>query len=153
MIVGAIGAVAQPPRIYTGVGPVVSASKPVENLPSKAKKFLKKHFHDVAVVTSEVDYPSQDFDIILANGVEIEFSSKGELIEIEAPDNYNLNESVVKAILPRSTYDDLRDRGMANMVESIKHDRYGYKVELNDRVYDEVRYDEDGQLVAFYEEY
>lgn len=153
IVAGAFAVTAQPPRIYTGIGPIVSASKPASELPSKAKKFITKHFRDVPVSRTEVDFANGDIEVTLANGVELEFTSKGALVEIEAPDNYMLNESVVKAVLPRSTFKDLRERGMSNMVEGIKHDRYGYKVELNDRVYEEARYGEDGQLVAFYEEF
>lgn len=143
---------ARVPVINSGVGPVVAASQSNATLPKKAVKFINKYYGGVPVYNVEVEYPSKNYEVTLANGVEIEFTSKGKIVEIEAPDNECLSEKVVKAVLPRETYRDLSERNLQTMVEGIKHDKFGYKVDLNDVVYDEARYTGDGFLVALYEE-
>lgn len=134
------------------VGPVVSVSESNSVIPKKAQKFIEKNYPSVAVLSTEVDFPSQNVDVKLANGVELEFSRKGKLVEIEAADGNVLSESVLKNVLHRNTFKDLKERGLASAVEGVKHDRYGYKIDVNDKVYDEARYAESGILVALYED-
>ncbi|MDE5812151.1 MAG: PepSY-like domain-containing protein [Muribaculaceae bacterium] len=150
VVAGVSTATAQVPRINGGVSPVTAASTTTSTLPKKAQKFIDKHFAGVAVASTEVDFPSQDIDVKLANGIEIEFSQKGELKEIETEQG-SLSVDLVKSILPRETYRDLRDKGMQACVEGIKKDKYGYKVDLNNQRYDEARYNVEGFFVAFYE--
>lgn len=142
--------VAESPALFNGVGPVVAASADLSQLNSHARKFLEKNYQGVAVTRCVKDFPSQYSYVTLANGVEIEFDSKGRLLEIEAPDRATLPARVVKNIVPRSTYIKLDKEGFANEVESIKHDRFGYKIELEDEVYDEIRFDDSGIFVAVY---
>lgn len=140
------------PEINLGVGPVMSASTTPARLPQKARNFLDKHFKNIAVVSSVVEFPSQEIDVVLADGAELEFSKSGRLIEVEAPDNMVLSEKLLKDIVSREVYRDLKSRGLTNMVEGVTHDEFGYKVELNDKVYEEARYAEEGYLVALYTE-
>lgn len=103
-------------------------------------------------MSSVVEFPSQEIDVVLADGAELEFSKSGRLIEVEAPDNMVLSEKLLKDIVSREVYRDLKSRGLTNMVEGVTHDEFGYKVELNDKVYEEARYAEEGYLVALYTE-
>lgn len=137
---------------YMGVGPVERASVDVAALNKHAKKFIEKYFPGVAVTKCYKEFPSQTVEVELANGVEMEFSKNGKILEIDAPDNASLPVDVVRHIVPRETFRKLHAEGFDTEVESITHDSYGYKVELNDDVYDEIRFDKDGLFVAIYTE-
>lgn len=143
---------AQKTSYYKGVGPVVAASQSESQLPKKAKKFLDKHFNGIEVTSVNVDYPSQNIDVTLADGGEVEFDAKGEVIEIEAPENEVLSDDLLRSVVSKDVYWDLRHRRLTSMVEGVTHDKYGYRVELNDNLYDAARYAEDGFLVALYTE-
>lgn len=135
---------------FAGVGPVERTSVDLSALNSKAKKFINKYYSDVDIKKCYKEFPSQEVQVYLANGVEIEFDKHGNVVDIDAPLDWSLPEDVVRHILPRESYRKLKEQGYANVVESITHDKYGYKIELNDNIFEEARFDNNGLFIAFY---
>lgn len=144
-------AVPDVPPGYSGVGPVVSGSLDFSKIPSKARKFLQKHCDGHAVVKCEKIYSSGDISLALADGIEMEFDAKGNLVDIEAPANYSLAPTLLKAVVPGRLFNLLDHNGFQSSVEAVHHDRSGYKLEISDPVFDEVCYDSSGVLTLVVE--
>lgn len=120
---------AQAPQFGSSPGIVMAGSQDVSKLPGKAKKFINKHFKDVSVAKCEQNFVKDEYDVELANGVDIEFNSKGEVMEIDAPDNYYLAPQVAKDLLHDSAFAHLEKNGLTSKVESIEYKR-GRAVEV-----------------------
>lgn len=130
-----------------GPGPAVAGSATASQLPQKASKFLKKHYGHTSVHSIEREFAPGTFDVKLSDGTDIEFSSAGDVIEIEAPDRGPaLPADVVKAVLPARAYKRLKDAGQDRNVDEIelrdgrvyviktravKKMKYGYDVEMD----------------------
>lgn len=139
--------VPEAPEGFTGLGPVISGSVEYSSIPSKARKFLQKHCDGHAVVKCEKQFTSGDFEIELADGIEMEFDGKGNLLEIEAPDNYSLSPVLLKAVVPGKLYHMLDHNGFKECVEAVHHDaKGGYRLEVADPVFEQVCYDSTGVL-------
>lgn len=134
------------PPGFTGVGPVVSGSIDFSKIPDKARKFLQKHCDGHAVVKCEKEYASGDYSIALADGLEMEFDAKGNLVDITAPANYSLAPALLKAVVPGKRYNLLDHNGFKSSVEGVHHDKTGYSLQVADPVFDQVRYDPSGVL-------
>ncbi|MDE5941575.1 MAG: hypothetical protein K2H14_05630 [Muribaculaceae bacterium] len=134
------------PPGYTGIGPVVSGSIDYSSLPSKARKFLQKHCDGHALVRCEKEYTSGDYKLSLADGIDMEFDSKGRLIDIEAPESYSLAPMLLKAVVPGKLYNLLDHNGFKSSVEAVHHDSSGYRLDIADPVFSQVCYDPSGVL-------
>lgn len=139
-------AMPQVPPGFTGIGPVVSGSIDYSKIPSKARKFLEKHCDGHAVVKCEKEYASGGFDIALADGIEMEFDAKGNLVGIQAPSNYSLAPMLLKAVVPGKLYNLLDHNGFKSSVEAVHHDSAGYRLDISDPVFNQVCYDPSGVL-------
>lgn len=111
-------------------GIVLSGSQNAANLPEKAKKFIDKHFKGVSVAKCEQYFAKGKYEVELANGVDIEFNTKGDVIEVDAPDNYYLASAIAKELLHDSAFYRLEKEGLLNKVESIEFKR-GRVVEVS----------------------
>lgn len=134
------------PGGYTGVGPVVSGSVDYQALPSKARKFLEKNCDGHAVVKCNKMFTSGEYDIQLADGLEFEFDSKGNVIDTEAPDGYSLSQPLLKAVVPGKLYNLLIHNGFQQSVEAVHRDRSGYRIDVSDPVFKAVTFDPSGVL-------
>lgn len=115
-----------------GPGIAIAGSADVSQLPDKAKSFMKKHFKDVGARTCEQYFAKGKYEVELTNGIDLEFNTKGEIIEVDAPDCTVLPAALVKEILPHKAYSRLEKDGFVNNVESIEFDKGKvYEVELN----------------------
>lgn len=135
------------PPGYIGVGPVVSGSIDYESLPSKARKFLQKYCDGHAITRCEKEFTSGDFNLTLADGIDMVFDSKGRLIDIEAPESYSLAPVLLKAVVPGKLYNLLDHNGFKSCVERVHHDSMGYRLEVADPVFGQVCYDPSGVLM------
>lgn len=139
------------PPGYTGVGPVISGSLDFSKIPEKARKFLQKHCDGHAVVKCEKEYASGEISLALADGIDMKFDAKGNLIDIKAPANYSLAPTLLKAVVPGKLYNLLDHNGFNSSVESVSRERGGYRLEISDPVFDEVCYDRSGVLTLVVE--
>lgn len=118
-------------------------------LPQKAKSFIEKHFGaNPEVFEIEHENTSGIYSVELRNGYDLKFNGMGNLIEIDAPDRKDIDESIVRDVLPTKAVDYLVEQRISDDVEEIKVNRDGgYYVEvdkiLNDR---KLRFDKNGNL-------
>lgn len=118
--------------IYTGgVGPAVSGSAAVQMIPIDGIRFIVENYPDEGIVSMDKEFASNTYDVTLTNGTELEFNSKGQVIEIDAADNTDIPESVIQAMLPAKAYNALKDYGIAANIESIEVVKNGYKIDMN----------------------
>lgn len=150
ILFGAADAVAQVPMNNGGnPGIVMAGSADYSQLPEKAQSFIKKHFKNVGVRTCEKYFAKGKYEVELQNGVDLEFNTKGELIEIDAPGNSLLPSTVVKDVMPKKAYERLVKDGFADNVESIELNRGKvYEVDLNIQGPDTYVFDLDGVFLA-----
>lgn len=128
--------------------PVVAGSVNVSALPDAAKSFINKHYKGVAVIECEKGFLSGKYDVELADDTDIDFDSKGNVIDIDAGGNNVLSLAVLKDILPSKAISELEKRGQINIVESVKRTGRGYKVELRKADPDEVSFAADGTFIS-----
>lgn len=146
----AFPAAAQAPAQYdSNPGIVMSGSQNYNKIPQKAKHFIDKHFKGVAVSKCEQYFAKGKYEVELANGVDIEFNTKGDVIEVDAPDNTFLATAVVKDLLHHSAYSRLEKDGLASKVESIEFKK-GKAVEVEIGIPDPDTYifDINGNFIA-----
>ncbi|MCM1491072.1 MAG: PepSY-like domain-containing protein [Muribaculum sp.] len=111
------------------VGPAMSES--VKMIPINGIRFIVEYYPDDGIVSMEKELASNTYDVKLTNGTEIEFNSKGNVIEIDAADNSTIPLDVLQAVLPANTYQALQNDGIASNVESIEMTKGGYQIETN----------------------
>lgn len=150
IIFGGATVMAQVPVINGGnPGIVMAGSQKYTQLPEKAKKFIEKHFKDIAVRSCEKYFAKGKYEVELVNGMDLDFDAKGNILEIDAPTKTVLPVPVVKDILPSKAYDRLVKDGLNTMVESIEFKRgKAYEVELNTAGPDTYIFDINGVFIA-----
>lgn len=136
-------------REFRGVGPAVSGSATVSQLPAAAQKFIADL--DGEVVKIDKDFNPVEYDVVLADGIEIEFDANGAVTEIDAPKGGVLGSSVVKKVVPGKVMKKLKEIGVDNLVEEVKKTKSGYNVEFQTIRYDgsmfnEAHFDRHGNL-------
>lgn len=134
------------PAGFTGTGTTVSGTVDYDALPSKARKFLEKHCDGHAVVKCEKEFTSGEFCIQLADGIEFEFDSKGNVIETKAPAGYSLSSPLLKAVVPGKLFHKLVHNGFEQSVEAVYRGRSGYRIVVSDPIFKAVAFDPSGVL-------
>ncbi len=134
------------PGDFAGIGPVVSGSIDFSKIPDKARKFLQKHCDGHAIVRCDKTYSTGEVNIALADGIDMKFDRKGNLIDIEAPANYSLAPGLLKAVVPGKLYHLLDHNGFLSSVEAVSRDNKDYNLEVSDPVFSRVCYDGSGVL-------
>lgn len=130
-----------------GVGPVVTKS--VEMIPEPALTFIVEYYPAAGIVEMEKNTLRNTYEVELADGTELEFDSKGRVIEIDADDN-NIPVDALQALLPDTAFNDLKAKNALDQVESVKLTKKGYKVELNDNADTSFIYAIDGVFMTQY---
>ncbi len=149
MLLGVADAVAQAPVTGGNPGIVMAGSQNYSQLPKKARSFIEKHFKNVGVRACEQYFAKGKYEVELMNGVDIEFNMKGEVIEIDAPDNNTLPSAVVKDVMHAKAYGRLEKDGLSNRVESIEFNRKKVcEVELSIPDPDTYLFDANGVFLA-----
>ena len=97
-------------------------------LPSKAQKFVERHYDGVEVARVVVDreVTSTEYEVLLSNGTKIEFNGDGEWRDVDAQ-----RSAVPAAIVPNEikNYVDKNDAG--DHIVELKRGRYGWEVKLS----------------------
>ena len=105
-----------------------------KQLPKAAQLFLAKHFagRTVSLAKEDRDFSGTTYDVLLADGTEIEFSSRGEWKEVDGK---------------RTAINALRAQHAGESIVQIERKRRGYKVELSSGL--EVQFDSRYQIVGY----
>ena len=147
MIIIGLGLSAQNPQ-YEGVGPVVCGSVQKSQLPEKAQKFVAKHFKNAEIASVQKEFSDGDYDVVLSDGTQVDFTAKGEFKDVEAAKGKSLDVAVVKSIVPGKTFKELTKRELTNKVESIEKTRKGYSIDFNHKKIDSINFDNEGVLIV-----
>jgi len=130
-----------------GVGPAVAGSVQAGTLPEAALTFVVEYYPAAGIVECEKNYLQNTYEIELSDGTDLEFDKAGNLIEIDSSDNNVLSDTVIQAVLPAQAYNQLKTKNATGMVESIEHNKEGYKVELNDQADTKYYFADNGQFI------
>ncbi|MHA3786715.1 PepSY-like domain-containing protein [Flavobacterium hauense] len=114
----------------------------IKELPAAAQTFLSQNFpkQTAAYAVEDKGMISTDYEIMLSNGVEIEFDGKGNWEEIDGNKNALPHSVLPKAI---ADYADRNYKGQG--IEKIEKEKWGYKVEFLNDV--ELRFDSNGKFL------
>lgn len=129
---GCFVASAQVPRLNTGVGPVIAGSYNPNQLPERALDFLRTYYGSHYAQSCEKDYMTEDYELTMTDGTEIEFDYQGKVMEIDAPGDSAISQDAVKKILSKEAYNKLNELGAADKVEKIEREKRGFDIELVD---------------------
>ena len=107
-------------------------------LPAPAQQFLNEHFAgvDLTYAKEERDIFKHSFEVRLADGTKIEFTSKGEWDEVECRFG-----EVPAAIVPQAIKEYIDKNYAGAKVLYIEKDRNDYEVKLSNRF--ELKFDKD----------
>lgn len=97
-------------------------------LPATAQNFIKQYWPAATIVKAEQE-PEKDgafYDVWLSDGTEIEFTSAGEWISVDAP----VAKAVPDGIVPQQILTYVADNCGALGVNEISKEVYGWKAEL-----------------------
>jgi hypothetical protein len=114
----------------------------IKELPANAQTFLSKNFpkQTATYAIEDKGMISTDYEIMLSNGVEIEFDSKGNWEDIDGNKT-----ALPESILPKAIADYVNKNYKGQGVEKIEKEGWGYKVEfLNDL---ELKFDNNGKFL------
>lgn len=104
-------------------------TKDINQLPLAARNFINQHFvkPQVAHIKIDSEILSKKYEVLLTNGTEIDFDSKGNWQEVDAKKG-----RVPATIIPSFVSNYLKTNNFTTeFVTKIERDRKGYEVELN----------------------
>lgn len=109
------------------------ADRPVtiEQLPQKAQQFLKKYYPQVGLsfAKEDSDWMSKEYEVVLTNGVKIEFAANGEWKSVERK-----ADAVPADIVPQQIKDYVKQNYPDARITKIDRDRRDYEVSLSNRL-------------------
>ena len=95
-----------------------------DKLPTQAKQFIAAHFNGVDVLSVRKD--GFQYEAVLFDGTELEFSHSGQWIKVDC----GLN-PLPEGILPANTAKYLAAKFPMNFATHVKYEHKRYEVELN----------------------
>lgn len=104
-------------------------TKDINQIPLVARNFINQHFTNPQVTHIKIDTEvmSKNYEVLLTNGTEIDFDSKGNWVEVDAKKG-----KVPASIIPSFVTNYLKNNNFkTEFVTKIERDRRGYEVELN----------------------
>lgn len=115
------------------------------SLPEAAKMTIKKHFKSkVSLVKIERRLGSvHEYEVILTDGTEIEFDSKGNWDKVETA----VNKSVPSSLVPAGIANYVKNNYKGVNIVSLDKERYGYSVELSNGL--DMEFDKNGNFLRF----
>ena len=111
-------------------------------LPAQAQQFIDKHFAGVEVsfAKEEREILGRSYEVRLANGAKLEFSSKGAWEEVDCRFG-----EVPAGIVPAEISKFIKENYPDAKVQKIEIDRNDYEVKLSNRL--ELKFDKEFRLV------
>lgn len=116
----------------------ISAAK----LPETARSFVAQHFPDQSPVriTEDKDHGQKNYEVILANGTEIDFNSAGDWTHVDC--QFAI---VPAAIIPQAIRDDMATRYPGTTVNEIEKELGGYQLGISSGL--DLYYSVDGTFI------
>ena len=112
---------------FVQAGEVVTPDE--QKLPDKARNFITQHFPQTKISYIKIDselFRGKKYEVILTNGVEVDFNNKGEWTEVDCK-----REQVPVGIIPQSVKEYVNNNFSSNFITQIEQNKYGIEVELN----------------------
>lgn len=99
----------------------------VEQLPEKARLFLKSHFPDLKIsyAKMEQEFRDKSYDVIFVDGSKIEFNKKGEWSDIDCKYSH-----VPESIIPQQILAYVKKHYGDMKIKEIDRDSKDYEVKL-----------------------
>ena len=123
---------------FAMAGDVVT--RDVNKLPVAAREMIGKHFSQTKVAFSllRIDlFQTTSYDVKLADGIELEFNSKGEWLEIDCK-----NKAVPSTFIPQAISKYMKANYNGHKTVKIERNRKGYELTLENGL--EVDFDQFG---------
>jgi len=115
----------------------------VSNLPKSAQNFISSHYgqEKIALAKSEKEILSAiEYKVVLANGIELEFDSKGNWTEVDAK-----SKSVPQDIIPAKIKTYVQKSFPDNNIVQINKSSKGYEIELTNGI--EVKFNKNADFI------
>lgn len=111
-------------------------------LPDAAQQFVNQYFgtETISFVKAEKEGLHTDYEVLFANGTEIEFDGKGNLEQVDCK-----RLAVPDGIVPEQIMSVVKAQFPTNFVVQYSIDRHDYEVELNNDV--ELKFSKSFQLL------
>ena len=115
---------------------------PADNLPSSAKSFIEEYFPGVPVsyVKKDSKLISTTYEIILQDGTEIEFGSKGVWDKVDCK-----RKAVPSGLIPAAITDYVNNNFAGQFIVMIDKEPFGTEIELDND--SELKFDKKDQLI------
>lgn len=100
-----------------------------QKLPAKARSFITQHFPQAKVSYVKIEnelFKGKKYEVVLTNGVEIDFSNKGEWTEVDCK-----REQVPAEVIPATVKKYVDSNFSSNFITQIEQNKLGIEVELN----------------------
>ncbi len=112
-----------------------------KELPASAKTYITKHFTGVTIkqITKDRDDFTVEYDVILSDFTQLEFTSKGNIKSIKS------RHPLPKTALPASVVNYVQENFPTNIINEWKLDDGRQKVELDNGV--ELEFDKNGNFL------
>lgn len=123
---------------FAMAGDVVT--RDVNKLPVTAREMISKHFPQTKVSYIKIEkdlLQSTSYDVKLADGIELEFNSKGEWLEIDCK-----NKAVPSTFIPQTISKYMNANYSGHKTVKIERNRKGYELTLENGL--EVDFDQFG---------
>ncbi|MDE5886127.1 MAG: PepSY-like domain-containing protein [Muribaculaceae bacterium] len=120
-------------------------SRDASILPTAAKTTISKNFKaDVSLIKIEKTLGHiKEYEVILTDGTEISFDSKGNWENIETPNN----KSVPSNFIPNSISEFVKKNQSGAKIVGIEKDHNGYDIELSNGI--EMKFDKNGNFKRY----
>lgn len=120
-------------------------TKDMNQLPLPARNFINRHFTKPEVAQIKIDKDLMEatkYEVLLTDGTEIDFDSKGNWEEVSA----KKGQSVPASVIPGFAVDYLKVHNFVSEgVMKVERDRKGYEVELTTGV--SFKFDKKGKFL------
>ena len=115
------------------------------DLPNSAQTILKNNFKaGVSHIKIEKNFGVvKEFDVVLTDGTEVTFDSRGNWKDIEV----RQNSSVPASLVPKAIQEYVRQNQKKVKITGIEKNRSGYEVELSNGV--EMKFNSEGKFVRY----
>ncbi|HET8810930.1 MAG TPA: PepSY-like domain-containing protein [Flavobacteriaceae bacterium] len=123
------------------------AQNKTDVLPQESKALIKKHFPDVMVKSAEREKDlinmgnGELYEVVLANGIKMDFNKSGGLTEIESRDDIEIPEG----LLPGNIVSYVNDNYGDLYIVSWEDDKNDQEIELSDGT--DLEFDSNGKFL------